>query len=76
MDNRTYRRLFHETKRDAVRRHNRVYVPSVASYSTRRNRTGDGYEVVDDGGRVVAQGFDSQDEADGWRAENQPRPAG
>lgn len=49
---------------------------AVNSYTARRARSGDGFEVADTSGRIVAQAFDTIEEAQAWAAENQPRQPG
>lgn len=75
MKDKTYRQMFHETKRQTRERHNRVYEPAhkPESYAARRNRQGDGFEVVNSAGRVVAQSFDDEAEALRWIADNPPK---
>jgi hypothetical protein len=73
MKNKTYRRLFQETQRQARERHNRPYpAHKPESYTARRNRQADGFEVVNSAGRVVAQAFDDEAEALRWIADNPP----
>lgn len=75
MKDKTYRRLFQETPRQTKQRHNRVYEPAHKPevYTARRNRQGDGFEVVNNAGRVVAQAFDDEAEALVWASDNSQR---
>ena len=72
MKDKTYRRMFQETKRQAFERHNRL-MPTLETYMTRRSRTGDGYEVTNNAGRIVAQAFDDEAEAAKWIEDNPPK---
>jgi hypothetical protein len=72
MKDKTYRRLFQETKRQAFQRHNRI-MPTLESYHARRSRMAEGYEVVNSVGQVVAQSFDDEAEALKWIADNPPK---
>lgn len=76
MKDKTYRRLFGETNRQRRQRHNAVAPAAPDHYTARRSRTGDGFEVANTSGLIVAQAFDTIEEAEAWAAENQPRQPG